>query len=400
LDDFKKATSKIPRLTSADDLVVQISSTILDLEEVGGILRNLASQEANAWTKEEFAELTGAVQVIELIYNSAFVRAAARTGAVFYLGPDQRVYRLAVNGTATHAVSPTPAGEVDEDYYVRPDWYADLRQFINDGSPTLLIGPPGAGKSEACEQIFLEREQTLHIISCTPSMTADDLEGRVELRSKDGVAVTQFEPAELAIAAQEGHGVLLDDADAIPAHAAFGAYRLLAGKDMRILRMGRDGRVPRHDEFRIVGTQNTEGRGDDRGLYHGRAYQDEAFLDRWENTIRVDYLPEEVEADVITHKTGIDATSARLIVDAARLLRRAQHEDEIIICCTMRRTLAVARNLARGHDIMRAWSFGFINRATREDVRDIVTLLERVYGSSWKGSKPKKRKIRPRRRGT
>ena len=32
---------------------------------------------------------------------------------------------------------------------------------------------------------------------------------------------------------------------------------------------GYDGEIPLHSDFRVIGTQNTEGRGDDQGLYHG-----------------------------------------------------------------------------------------------------------------------------------
>jgi cobaltochelatase CobS len=385
LGDLKKATTKKDHITPTDELVAHISSTILKSDAVKAILAELSSDTSGSWSLERFRELTGADAAAELIYNSAFVRAAARTGVVFYLGPDKTVYRHRIRvgsgrvSASTASPAPPPTSEADKEFYLKPTWYGDLQQFVEEGVPILLIGPPGSGKSEACEQVFAERKQPLHIISCNPSMTADDLEGRVELRNEGGVVVTRFEKGELAVASAEGRGVLLDEADAVPPHAAFGIFRLLAGKDMRILRMGDDGRVPRHNEFRIVGTQNTEGRGDDRGLHHGRVYQDEAFLDRWENVIRVQYFPKDMEAEILIHRTGVSVEDASKIVDGAELLRRALHENAIMFCCSMRRTLAVARNLVRGYNPMHAWDYAVVNRATREDVGNITDILGRVY---------------------
>lgn len=388
-DHLKDVSGKVTPASEADKYFASVSSRIYKPEELRVYVEKLISYERPTWTPDEFFGYTGIESAGELIYNSAFIRAAARLGFVFFIGSDGRVYRHTVAGGGGGDTTPAPAvvaqqaGEIDEDYFVKPLWYDDLATFVEAGSPTLLIGPPGVGKTEACERIFAERDQRLHIISCNPSMTSDDLEGRIELRNEEGATVTSFEPGTMTVASKDGHGVLLDEADAIPATAAFGVFRLLAGKDMRILRMGSDGLIPRHDNFRIVGTQNTEGRGDDRGLHHGRAYQDEAFLDRWENVIRVDYPLKTVEVDILVKKTGVSADDADRIVQAAVLLRKALNEDAIMFCCSMRRTLAVARNLVRGHAPEKSWHFAVVNRATREDAKGIVEILNRVYGGKF-----------------
>ena len=377
--------SVAPELEGIDDIISQISKITLHPDTVARLVGEFTGSNKCSWLPNEFISLTGTNSSSDVIYNSAFIRGAARQGFVFFLGADRRIYRHSVKLDVS-LPSPKPLDNLEkvEDYFVKPVWYEDLKRFVDEGTTVLLIGPPGTGKTEACEQIFEERRQQLHIISCNQSMTADDLEGRVELRNDDGVPITQFEPASLAVAAMEGHGVLLDEADAIPAQAAFGLFRLLAGKDMRILRMGEDGIIPRHNQFRIIGTQNTEGRGDDKGLHHGRAYQDEAFLDRWENVIRVDYPIKSVEVSILAKRTGVEQKTAERIVDAAQLLRRALISNEIMFCCSMRRTLAVAANFTRGYTAERAWSYAVINRATREDVRNITEILNRVFGSDFK----------------
>lgn len=323
-----------------------------------------------------------------VLVHPAFVRAAARRGLAFYAGPLGKVRRFSISEDKQ---MPAPApDEPDEPaegeaFYLRPPWFDDLAEFIERGEPVLLIGPAGCGKSEAVEQVFLSRAQPLRIVSCTQRMTANDLEGAVDLvETESGQTITRFTPADPAIASQEGHGLLLDEADAAPAEAMYAVYRLIDGKPMHILRKGTDAVIPRHADFRVVGTQNTEGRGDDRGLHHGRSYQDEAFLDRWQNTIRVTYPVKEDEVLILRKRTGISASKAERVVDAAKALRAALRHDEIMLACSMRRTLAVSGNLAVGKTPEAAWRFAVLNRATPDDHGNIMEVMNRIYGDKWK----------------
>ena len=243
-----------------------------------------------------------------------------------------------------------------------------------------MIGKPGVGKTEAVERLFTKRNQHLEIISCTPTMTNDDFEGAIDLR--DGNTV--FTLSACAEAVKNGHGLLLDEIDAATAEASYSLYRILDGKDMRIARKGYKGKLSAHKNFRAVGTQNTEGRGDDRGIHHGRAFQDEAFLDRWSNYIRVDYLPPDIESLVLSKRTGISKKKAMMIVKVATELRRALSNDRIMLCASMRRTLAVAANIAAGFTPENAWRYAVQNRATSSDQQDIDDFVNRIYGTMAK----------------
>ena len=384
LEELRGRLPQVETFVSPDEIISRISATILDVNHLDDLVKLLATNEHGVWEHEDFSKLVGVSPLSNLIFNSAFIRSAARHQVVFYIGSDRRIYRQRIKSDeeVDHPVKISGV-KAEKDYFVKPPWYDDLAAFIQEGSPTLLIGPPGVGKSEACERIFEEMGQQLHVVPCNQSMTSDDLEGRIELRTQGDNTITKFEPGVLAVASQAGHGVLLDDADAIPSAASFGIFRLLAGKEMQIIRLGADGLIPRHDAFCIVGTQNTEGRGDDRGLHHGRSYQDEAFLDRWDNVIRVDYPSREVETLILRNKTGLLEDAIERIIDSAELLRRALKEDTIMFCCSMRRTLAVAENIVRGFSPKKSWFYAVVNRATKEDAENIVVILERVYGSTW-----------------
>lgn len=368
-------TSPLGALT---DMVKKNAATVMDPAECDEFVSRLLSEDKAVISPEDVIRILSIVDIAGLMVHPYFIRAAARRGVSFYMSADGAVNRQRFTGATVG--TPVIEGQIDQDYFIEPDWFPYLAQFVDRGMPVLLIGPSGSGKTAGVERLFELREQTLQIVSCTPSMLADDFEGKIDLR--DGQTV--FTPSACTIAVSSGHGLLLDEIDAAPAEACYSLYRALSGKDMRIARQGYEGVVTPNPAFRAVGTQNTEGRGDDRGIHHGRAYQDEAFLDRWQNYIRVDYPSFDTEVTILCKKTGIPKPQAQQIVRVASELRRAFGSDLIMLCMTMRRSLSVAANIAAGLVPEAAWRFAVWNRATSEDQQTIEEFVNRVYGSTAK----------------
>jgi len=360
-----------------NELVRKNAGSVMDPEHCDELVAKLISSGKVTIGVEDAVKLLSVADLAALAVHPFFIRAAARKGVSFYVAADGSLNRQ--THTSAADIVPVPlAGTPDPDFYVEPEWFNYLSAFVDGGSPVLLIGPSGSGKTEAVERLFARRKQTLQIISCTPSMTADDFEGAIDFKGGE----TIFTPSACGIAVAQGHGLLLDEVDAAPAEACYSLYRALSRKDMRIARQGYEGRIRVHEGFRAVGTQNTEGRGDDRGIHHGRAFQDEAFLDRWSNYIRVDYLPFDTEVLVLCKRTGLPAKKAKMVVKTATELRRAFDTDRIMLCMTMRRTLSVAANIAAGLTPAAAWKFSVQNRATNEDQQTIDDFVNRIYGSS------------------
>lgn len=359
------------------DLVQKNAGSVMDPDHCDDLVSALLRTGKATISGKDAKKSLQTADLASICVHPYFIRAAARQGVAFYIDSSGNLNRQ----TFSRAPDVKPIeldGTVDTDFYVEPEWFPHLATFIDSGLSVLLIGPSGSGKSEAVERLFKKRDQPLEIVSCTPSMSADDFEGAIDL--VDGNTV--FTPAASTVAVRDGHGLLLDEVDAAPAEACYSLYRALGGKDMRISRMGYEGTIVPHRNFRAVGTQNTEGRGDDRGIHHGRAFQDEAFLDRWVNFIRTDYLPFDTELMVLCKRTGLDEDRAKLVLKAATELRRAFANDQIMLCMTMRRTLAVTRNIAAGMVPEDAWRFAVQNRAAGSDPQEIEDLVNRIYGAS------------------
>jgi MoxR-like ATPase len=321
-----------------------------------------------------------------VVVHPTFIRAAARRGVIFYVDSKGKFRRQTIKATVGAKIAPevvVDLSTIDLGFFLKPIWYEDLERFVEAGMRVLLIGPAGVGKSEAVHRIFDARKQELLVVSCNPSMTADDFEGRTELREgPSGATVTEFTPAAPTIALERGYGLLLDEADAVSPESCYALYRILDGRSMHILRKGYDGKIDAHLNFRAIGTQNTEGRGDSQGLFHGRAYQDEAMLDRWNNYIRCSYPEADQEHLILRKKTGLAKRSVAKVVETAGLMRQALEADKVMMSVSLRRTQSVCANLGAGMTAENAWNFALLNRATSEDRTSFKEILNRVYGAT------------------
>lgn len=373
---------------SIKEMVEKNAEATVSSSTVESLINSAISSTNTSMSLEELVGHTSCDNAVGLLVHPKTVRHAARNGLSFYLGADSRVHWTKIEGSSGAAVAPVEPEPiidlttVDPNFYLEPAWAKQLSRFLDRDMSVLLIGPAGCGKSEGAERAFAHRKQKSLVVSCSPSMDSDDMEGKVDLVDGD----TVFTPAAPVIASEKGYGLILDEVDAAPAEACYSLYRLLDHRQMSVVRKGHESEIERHADIRIVGTQNTEGRGDSAGLFHGRAYQDEAFLDRWDNVIRVGYPSQVEEITILRKRTGCPEVEAKKVVQAADLIRKASDEGHVLFTMSLRRTQAVCGNIVHGSELEDSWRWGVLNRCTSEDREKLVEILKRVYGSKIKDS--------------
>src|SRR5690606_3664152 len=76
-----------------------------------------------------------------------------------------------------------------------------------------------------------------------------------------------------------------------------------------------------HPNFRFVATGNTNGSGDETGLYQGTNIQNAANYDRFNMVLEIKYMSPEKEVQIIMKQSGIAKGDAEKMVDFASRIR-------------------------------------------------------------------------------
>ncbi|MFE8033003.1 AAA family ATPase [Thiohalocapsa marina] len=168
---------------------------------------------------------------------------------------------------------------------------AFLRAAEGDG--LLLTGPTGCGKTSLVRQIAARLHWPVQEVSCHGRMELGDLLGGFQLIAGG----TVFVHGPLAVAAREGHLLILNEIDLMDPAELAGLNDIVEGAPLTIAQNGGELIRP-HAKFRVIATGNSAGAGDATGLYQGVLRQNLAFLDRF-RVLTVSYPEAAVEQSLL-----------------------------------------------------------------------------------------------------
>lgn len=138
-----------------------------------------------------------------------------------------------------------------------------------------------------------------------------------------------------------------------------------------------------HPEFRFVATGNTNGVGDETGLYQGTMIQNAANYSRFPITEEVKYMDAKIEESILRQKTNIDKTSAGKIVKFANDIRRSFADGKLGMTISPRELLNGTKlAIAFGGNFTMGLQLSFANRCSRVDKKVVEELLQRIFGGN------------------
>ncbi|BAU58137.1 aerobic cobaltochelatase CobS subunit [Halorhodospira halochloris] len=180
-------------------------------------------------------------------------------------------------------------------YVFRHRLLGDVLAFLHHsaGDGLFLCGPTGSGKSTLISQIAARLNWPVQSVTC---------HGRLEFQSLIGQFVlvngsTEFVHGPLAVAARDGHILILNELDMMDPAELAGLNDIIEGQPLVIAENGGEVIHP-HPQFRLIATGNSLGSGDNTGLYQGVLRQNLAFMDRF-RIIHVDYPDPEAEKEML-----------------------------------------------------------------------------------------------------
>lgn len=183
--------------------------------------------------------------------------------------------------------------------------------------PLYVFGPTGCGKTSCIKQLAARLNYPVFEVTGHGRLEFADLVGHLTV--KDGNMAFEYGP--LALAMRYGAIILLNEIDLTSPEIAAGLNSVLDGSPLCIAENGGEIIQP-HPMFRFVATANTNGAGDDTGLYQGTQRQNLAWLDRF-TICEVGYPDATVEKKLLSQRfPSLPETLCATMVDYANEVRK------------------------------------------------------------------------------
>jgi cobaltochelatase CobS len=278
-------------------------------------------------------------------------------------------------------VSPTAHTPKIDPYYVFPkEQTVAVLLGMACRDPILALGPTGGGKTSLIEQIAARLNYSLIKISFDSAISRNDLIGEWVVKGNEMVFQYGIVPISFRM---PGTIILLDEWDAQNAETAYVLQRPLQKEDRKIFLLETLELIPMHPDNVICATANTNGQGDDTGLYsHGTRIQSYAQLNRFAVTIKMDYLPPEQEKKILSRmfeKNGLDKDEIDSLVQATNKVRDGFMNGQLSVPLSTRDLINWTSKYLNLADAMKAATFCFLNRMSIEDAKTAESIIQRAF---------------------
>jgi cobaltochelatase CobS len=268
--------------------------------------------------------------------------------------------------------------DIDPNYVFQPDLLKDLLLGFALNKPMLAWGYHGTGKTTVFQQFCARTKRPAIRVQHTVSTEEAQIVGQYVVKDRN----TVFEPGPLAFAMRFGLVYIADEYDfALPSVTA--VYQpVMEGQPLVIKEAPHEWRVVRpHPDFRFCATGNTNGSGDETGLYQGTQIMNAANYSRFGVTVQVNYMEPAIETAVVEAQGGVHRTDAEMFVKFAGFIRTAYANGEISSTVSPRELINAAQlGLAKGALWRKGIELAYSNRLSQTDRKAVEDFTQRVFG--------------------
>lgn len=266
---------------------------------------------------------------------------------------------------------------VDENYVYDIEVLKNTVMALELNIPLYLYGHAGTGKTCCVKNVCAVTRRPLLRVQHTVNTEETNITGNWTVKGKE----TVFELGPLPLAMKYGWVYLADEYDfALPSVLA--VYQpVLEGEPLVIKEADAENRIIRpHPNFRFVATGNTNGSGDESGLYQGTSIQNAANYDRFNMVIEVDYMPKDKEVDVLMKQADISKSDAAKLVDFANRIRDEYNSSKLSSPISPRALISIARIGFLKGSYQKGIDLAFANKLSQVDKGVVRGLAQRIFG--------------------
>lgn len=247
-------------------------------------------------------------------------------------------------------------GSFDPDYIWNTEYLTAALMSVRDGDNFWLYGQRGTGKSEFARNFAARLGRPFYQVSCHENLESADFIGAEGLKAgdtewQDGIVLKAYRT--------DGAICLIDEATLVRPSWTTELHRILEPKStFYISRTGE--LVHRAPGMVFIAADNTNGCGDESGRFSGTKMQNSAYIDRFAYSLRVDFLPEATEIQVLVKRGAVKKYAKALINVFTRC--RAEVGASLIEPPSLRQAFAFCK-LTKVMSPERAWEWTVINKS-------------------------------------
>lgn len=249
-------------------------------------------------------------------------------------------------------------------------------------SNILLWGYHGSGKSTLAQQVCARTNRPAIRVQHSVDTESSDVVGQWVLVGGE----TKFIYGPLARAMISGLVYIADEYDFALPNVLAVYQAVLEGAPLFIKQAPEDmATIVPHPDFRFIATGNTNGAGDETGLYQGTQIQNAANYSRFGLTVKVEYQDASGESAIITKRIGeIPDVDLKNLMEFAKLVREGYDNKSITNTLSTREIIEIAKlAILKGRDGPN-WDFAvnhaFNNRMSTIDAAAVRQIMQRVFG--------------------
>lgn len=267
----------------------------------------------------------------------------------------------------------------NDTYVWEPNELKNVILALELNIPSYVWGHKGTGKSEMFEQISARTNREHFRVQHTVNTEEAHIVGMWTVKGGQ----TVFELGPLPLAMKYGWMYVADEYDfALP--SVLSVYQaVLEGKPLVIKEADAENRVIKpHPNFRFVATGNTNGSGDDTGLYQGVSLQNSANYDRFGMVVHKQYMNKKDESQILQLRLKTAPGDADKLVQFATLIREAYDGNKISDTISPRTLIyACTIGIKRG-SFIQGIELSFINKLNKVDRAVANGIAQRVFGAA------------------
>ncbi len=231
---------------------------------------------------------------------------------------------------------------VDPDYIFREELLAPVLYALIYNERAWLNGHTGSGKTTFIEQVCARMNWPFYRINLDSDISRFDLIGKEALKNDGGTTISEWIDGAIPKYVPLPYVICFDEMDFVRPDVAYVVQSVLEGNGLKVLEDA--GRTVKPHEFnRIVATANTNGQGDEYGIYSGARAQSLALLNRFSVWVHVPYLSEWETKKLISKKfPALPKGISKMLAQYVKLHQNAFIAGDVVTAMSPRTFLSIA----------------------------------------------------------